>query len=114
MGNEKMMNARLQQKHDIEANWIKAVNFIPKAGEIIIYDAETAESALPDGRTEPISYPRVKYGDGVSYVENLPFSFELATDNEIINMLAEEDMLVSVADSDGSILADENKNILIW
>jgi hypothetical protein len=31
---------RAQQKHDIEANWIKAINFIPLEGEIIIYDAD--------------------------------------------------------------------------
>jgi hypothetical protein len=31
---------RTQQKHDIEANWLKAENFIPLDGEIIVYDAD--------------------------------------------------------------------------
>jgi hypothetical protein len=42
---------------------------------------------------------------------NLP---EIATDDEIIKLLAQEDMLPVVADSDGSLLTDENNNILLW
>lgn len=62
MASEKTMNARLQQKHDIEANWAKAVNFIPKIGEIIIYDADTT-----------YQYARMKIGDGSTKVNDLPF-----------------------------------------
>ena len=74
MAIEKQVNARLQQKHDIEANWLKSVYidgleenglkdkpFIPKAGEIIIYD--------PD---ESCAYPRFKFGDGSTIVNLLP------------------------------------------
>lgn len=39
---------------------------------------------------------------------------EIATDDEIIDMLTEEDMLPVVADADGAILSDENENILVW
>ena len=39
---------------------------------------------------------------------------ETATEDEIIKMLIQEDMLPAVADADGSILADENENILLW
>ena len=53
---------RAQQKHDIEANWIKAINFIPLEGEIIIYDAD-----------ENYSYQRIKIGDGKTKVNDLPF-----------------------------------------
>lgn len=63
MGNEKIMNSRMQQKHDIEANWNKADNFYPKAGEIIVYD--------PD---ETHDYPRVKIGDGEHLLKDLPFT----------------------------------------
>lgn len=75
MAIEKQINARLQQKHDIEANWLKSVYidgleenglkekpFIPKAGEIIIYDAD-----------ESCAYPRFKIGDGSTLVTLLPF-----------------------------------------
>ena len=40
MSVEKNTNARIQHKHDIEENWRKATNFIPKAGELIIYDID--------------------------------------------------------------------------
>ena len=45
------------------------------------------------------------------YIKNKP---EIATDEEIISMLAEEDMMPVVADADGSILTDENENVLLW
>lgn len=54
-------NTRIQLKHDTEANWLKAINFIPKAGEMIIYDADDAN---------PI---RIKVGDGTTKVNELPF-----------------------------------------
>ena len=62
---EKQFNGRIIQKHDSEANWNKATNFIPKAGEIIIYDAD-----------ETYSYCRIKIGDGSTLINNLPFSIE--------------------------------------
>lgn len=54
-------NTRIQLKHDTEANWLKAINFIPKAGEMIIYDADD---------TNPV---RIKIGDGTTKVNELPF-----------------------------------------
>ena len=55
-------NIRIQNKHDVETNWEKAVNFIPKVGELIVYD--------PD---ETHTYSRFKIGDGVTSVNSLPF-----------------------------------------
>ena len=63
MSIEKNMNTRIQHKHDTEANWNKAVNFIPKAGEIIVYDID-----------ENYNYSRFKIGDGVRTISNLEFS----------------------------------------
>ena len=40
MANEKIFQSRIQLKHDTEENWSKATNFIPKVGEIIIYDVD--------------------------------------------------------------------------
>lgn len=59
---EKTMKARVQHKHDIEANWLKATNFTPLASEIIVYD--------PD---ENYDYPRIKIGDGKTNINALPF-----------------------------------------
>ena len=46
-------------KHDTSANWAKAVNFVPKQGEVIIYDDMD---------------PPFKVGDGVHTVNELPFT----------------------------------------
>lgn len=59
---EKNLNARIVHKHDSEANWNNNGNFIPKQGEIIIYDADSN-----------YSYQRIKIGDGTKKVSELPF-----------------------------------------
>ena len=53
----KILQTRVQNKHDIEANWNLATNFIPLAGEIIIYD----------------DLNQIKMGDGHTYLSELPF-----------------------------------------
>ena len=83
----KTVKTRIVNKHDIEANWIKAVNFVPLKGELIIYDTEVDENGktldLPSGRTTPYTFERFKIGDGVlqadgtvkgTTVTNLPFA----------------------------------------
>ena len=64
---EKTLNTRIQQKHDIEANWLKAVNFIPKVGEVIVYDIDETHTT-----------PRMKIGDGVKNINELEFIGEKA------------------------------------
>ena len=60
---EKNIKSRIVHKHDIEANWLLATNFTPMKGEIIVYDI--------DGN---YSYERIKIGDGVQNVNQLPFA----------------------------------------
>lgn len=62
MATEKNISSRIIHKHDIEANWDKAINFIPKNGEIIIYDKD-----------ENYIAPRLKIGDGINNLHNLSF-----------------------------------------
>lgn len=59
---EKNFNTRIVHKHDIEANWNKAVNFIPIQGELIVYDID-----------DNYTYERLKIGDGATPVAELPF-----------------------------------------
>ena len=74
---ENTLKARLQMKSDTEANWIKAVNFTPKKGEIIVYLADETHFS-----------PRIKIGNGSSNVNDLPFlsnsspEFILSTNEE--------------------------------
>lgn len=62
MATKNVNKTRLLMKHDIEANWLKAENFIPLEGEIVVYDAD-----------ETHSRPRMKIGDGKTKVGALSF-----------------------------------------
>lgn len=119
--NEKMFNTRIIHKHDIEANWNKAVNFIPMQGEIIVYDID-----------ETYNYERVKIGDGTTKINDLPFIDIQAdwnqsdstrtdfiknkpvemTEDDAFNMLVELSVIVPVVNEDGAIYTDENGAIL--
>lgn len=100
---EKILNSRVINKHDTESNWLKAANFIPKQGEIIIYDIDTV-----------YSYTRMKIGDGITLVNDLPFMVgPLADDNDALALLLAIGVYQQVADSDGSILTDEANAILL-
>ena len=84
----KEVKTRIVHKHDLEKNWDLASNFIPKQGEIIIYDIENDAADLPEGRTELITYERIKVGDGATIVKALPFvgdciNMELITVDDI-------------------------------
>lgn len=56
---EKIINSRISLKHDLPENWAAMTEFIPKAGEVIVYDGEM---------------PRLKIGDGESLLQDLPFT----------------------------------------
>ena len=82
---QKTLKTRVVNKHDIEANWNLATSFYPMKGEVIVYDAETADDRLPEGRTTRITYERMKIGDGVNLPIDLPF-----VDEEITKKLDEK------------------------
>lgn len=46
-------------KHGTAEDWAKAVNYVPQLHEIIVYDV------LP---------PKIKIGDGITKVNDLPFA----------------------------------------
>lgn len=62
----KHMNVRIQHKHGLESEWALAVNFTPLLGELIIYDADENNIS-----------PRVKFGNGIDNVNDLPFLYEI-------------------------------------
>ena len=83
---EKMLKTRIQNKHEPEVNWLQATNFVPLAGELIVYDVD-----------ETHNKPRLKIGDGVrnpdtgkiegTTVNNLPF----VIDGDILPPITEAD-----------------------
>lgn len=60
---EKNIKTRIIHKHDTEENWNKATNFIPKQGELIVYD-----------KNSTYDYERFKIGDGITNINDLPFA----------------------------------------
>lgn len=69
---EKNIKSRIIHKHDTQANWVKATAFIPKQGELIVYDVD-----------DNYTYERFKIGDGVTVVSDLPFVLSNLTNDEI-------------------------------
>lgn len=62
-----------QPKIETARNWEKAKNFIPKKGQIIIYDGIKEN----DNYTQP---PRIKIGDGTTRVNDLPFEPQVSVE----------------------------------
>ena len=53
-------------KHDLSVNWAKAINFIPKIDELILYDGVMENENY-------VELPRLKRDDGVTKLKGLPF-----------------------------------------
>lgn len=111
---EQIFNTRIIHKHDTEANWNKAVNFIPKQAELIVYDSD-----------ENCNYQRIKIGDGVTNVNSLPFvniqadwdqtdSTQLdfiknkPDEDDAFALLEEMEVVQPALAADGSAYVDEN------
>lgn len=69
IGNVKY-NLKSVSFHATEAEWETNSNYIPKSGEIVIYDKDSAHD-----------YIRFKVGDGSTFVVNLEFANIFKVDN---------------------------------
>lgn len=104
MANEKVIKTRIQLKNDTETNWNKAVNFIPKSGEIIIYSADDSHP-----------YSRLKVGDGTTTVISLPFIDAGTINGEVL-----KDVIITGANryafppigQDNKLYVDLSKNVI--
>ena len=72
----KQINGRVILKHDTEENWLKAENFTPQSGEVVIYDTD-----------ENYDYSRIKIGNGYDNINGLPFLIEEMYDEDINDMI---------------------------
>lgn len=98
---EKRIIGRSVQKHDVEANWIKATNFTPMAGEIIIYDIDSTHS-----------YERVKVGDGKTLVSALPFVDDNKVDKVSGKGLSTNDYTTTEKNKLAGIATGANKTVV--
>ena len=76
---DKTLNTRIINKHDTQTNWAKAVNFIPKAGEIIVYT----------------DLHKVKVGDGTTTISALPF----IDDKDLSNYVTESELSSTIGET---------------
>ncbi len=71
------INSRVQFKRDTKANWAAARGFIPLAGEVIVYNDYKVKTYTVEEYGEQVEktvlIPNIKIGDGVTYVQDLPF-----------------------------------------
>jgi hypothetical protein len=81
------MKKQITLKHDIAANWAKAINFIPKLDELILYDGIRENGVY-------VELPMLKRGDGITKLNDLPFIKPTSsTSTEELNYLYYDDTL---------------------
>lgn len=66
------LHARIVNTHDVESNWNKTYNFIPRSGEVIVYDPDSTHATA-----------RLKVGDGVHTIQDLPFILNATIHEEL-------------------------------
>lgn len=69
------MKARISQLHKTEAEWLKFKDWKPAAGELVVYDSDTA-----------CPYSRVKVGDGQRTLSELDFFIDSAINSTLLKL----------------------------
>ena len=90
-------NARIQLKRDTTQHWNEALGFIPLEGELIVYNDYKIIQKEVDGEVRQVKVPGLKIGDGMAYIQDLPFVNEDLR-IKIMEHIDNPDIHVSVAD----------------
>lgn len=95
------INSRIQLKRDTTENWNNAQNFIPMAGEVIVYtdyEVKTYEvEEYGEKVQKTVKIPNIKIGTGNAYVQDLPFVDE-ETRNILMDHIQDHDIHVTLQD----------------
>lgn len=104
----------IMQNNEVVTNQVKDL-ILSDMSTVEIDATLSIEGQAADAKAvgEAIDGLNALVGD-TSVAEQINNAIVIATDDEILELLAQEDMLPVVKDSDGSLLADENENILLW
>lgn len=89
------VNTRLQLKRDTTQHWNEALGFIPLEGEIIIYNDYTTIQKEVNGVVKTVQVPAIKVGDGMAYVQDLPFVNEDLRE-QLLNHIENPDIHVTL------------------
>lgn len=94
--------ARMQQKHDVAENWNNIDNFVPKSGEIIVYD-----------RDENTKNQSIKIGDGETAIGELGLiTGEVYAQKKQPKNASEGAIWISPENNSPSQLPEENETIV--
>ena len=94
--NAKKYNLKSIPFHATETEWsTEHLNYIPKQGEIVVYDKD-----------DTYNYERIKVGDGLTSIVNLPFYLA----SEIDYVLGKLEALENAV----GVEIDENLNMLVF
>ena len=99
---EKVLSSRIIHKHDVAANWSKATNFVPKQGELIVYDIDA-----------DYAYERIKIGDGTKNVNALPFVDDALRASLLTEIGAADDKVDAVSALVGDTAVSEQINAAV-
>ena len=93
------INTRIQLKHDTTENWNNARGFIPKPGEVIVYDDYEVKTYTVEEYGETVTktayIPNIKIGTGNAYVQDLCFVDE-KTREILMNHINDHDIHVTL------------------
>ena len=102
MAEKTLNNIRIVNKHDTEANWLKATGFTPKPGELIVYDID-----------ENYDYERIKIGDGYKNVNTLPFVDDALRDTLVDQINTVDDKVNAVSTLVGDTAVSEQITVAV-
>ena len=91
------VNSRIQLKRDTTQHWNEALGFIPLEGELIVYNDYTTVEKKVNGIDTMVTIPGIKIGDGMAYVQDLPFVGDDLRD-QILDHINNPEIHVSVRD----------------
>lgn len=91
------INTRIKFKRDTTQHWNDARGFIPLQGELIIYNDYKTVVKTIDGTARNVQVPGIKIGDGLTYVQDLPFVDDELRET-IMNHINNPNLHVSDAD----------------
>lgn len=91
------VNTRIQLKRDTTQHWNEALGFIPLEGEIIIYNDYKKVQKEIDGVMKTVNVPAIKVGDGMAFVQDLPFVNEDLRE-QLLNHIENPDIHVTLAE----------------
>ena len=136
MATEKQVKGVLIPRHDTAINWAKAVNFVPKKGELIIFDADAASANYTlsnvsnktmknaDGTTgaltacNPSTQVRIKIGNGNLNVNLLPFVKTDVTADDLADYYTKDEIDTVLAGLNDDIVVSATEPIVtgetIW